>query len=148
MLKGFEDYTGDLTDYEKSLLPLFVKSMKLRRGEKMAIKGAQIVADLQARDAVDGTKRFEKLTVHRAKRILSYMRVNDMVPGLMANQKGYFVTTTLEELEVYIDSLTGRINAINLLLNTARNNYIGMGGDPAYGQCVDIGHSDIFSSLS
>lgn len=129
MIKGFEQYTEDLTAYERStLLNVLVKSMALRRGKENAIKGAAIVQILKDRDKASGEGRYKKVTEQRIKKVLSYIRINNLVPGLMATQDGYFVAVTLKDMETYIDSLTGRINAINALRDTAIQNYISMGG--------------------
>lgn len=113
MLKGFEDYTYELTDYEKTvLLPAFLKSFNDKRvGAAHAITNKSIVAALKGKGM--------KISDARVRKVIAYIRVNGLIPGLMATSKGYYITRDSGELENYITSLTGRINAIQAVKNEA-----------------------------
>ena len=129
MLKGFEKYTENLTEYEKKvMLGLFIVSMRAKVGKDSAIKSGKIVQDLKDRDIARGESKYAKVNEQRVKKVLSYIRINNLVPGLMATQDGYFVAATQADLEGYISSLTSRVNAINALIETAIKNHASMGG--------------------
>ena len=53
-----------------------------------------------------------KVIVSRIRKCINYIRINGMVPHLIANSKGYFVATSVEEVETYCESLKGRAEAI------------------------------------
>ena len=42
MIKGFENETAPLSDYEQSLLPLFIQGFTTKLGKKNAITNKQI----------------------------------------------------------------------------------------------------------
>ena|SRR5277367_2772065 len=106
MLKGFEDITFELDEYEKALLlPVIVLKIKNNIGIEKAVTNKKMLEYLKGRG-------FEKVTDARIRKIISYIRINQIVPGLMAYSKGYYVTTDPNEIVGYIHSLRGRINAI------------------------------------
>ncbi len=107
MLPGFEDITHDLTDYElKILLPMFLKGFEKKIGIENAITNRQILKGFQSRRDNEG-KPYEISDV-RVRKIINHIRINHLVPGLVASSKGYYITNDPKELKRYIDSLDGR----------------------------------------
>jgi carbamoylphosphate synthase small subunit len=103
MLAGFEDITQDLNEYEEQkLLPLFVSSLARRRGKSNAITNKQIVQILKDRSIIVSDVLVRK--------IISHIRTNCMVEGLLASSSGYWVSEDPREIEKYQDSLKGRIS--------------------------------------
>ncbi len=103
MLAGFENLTYELTDYEKGLVPKFVKGFSTKRGKQNAITNKAIVAIMKAR---------YNITEPRVRKIINYIRIKNLVPGLVASKKGYYISNNPEEVKLYIKSLDGRVNEI------------------------------------
>lgn len=108
MLTGFEAHTEPLTTYEiNELLPRMVKGLSARLGAEQALSNRQIIEILR-------TKGFST-TDARIRKIINYIRVNDLVPGLIATSKGYYVSKNPKELRGYIQTLAGREQAIRVV---------------------------------
>lgn len=104
MLAGFEETTYELTDFEKSLLPVFIKGFARKHGKHDAVTNRQIVARLKS--------AYPKITEVRVRKIINHIRKNNLIPGLVADSKGYYVTQDPEEVKRYIHSLAGRESEI------------------------------------
>ena len=106
MINGFSEETAPLNDYEKdTLLPVIVCGLKTKRGSSMAVKNAYICSRLKAAGY--------KVTEARIRKIINHIRVNGIVPLLIATSAGYYIATNVKEVEDYIDSLYGREKAIS-----------------------------------
>ncbi len=105
MLHGFEQQTGKLTDYEKDvLLPVMVKCLERKIGKENAVTNAYMCDRMNENGYVLGEARVRK--------IINYIRINGLVPCLMASSSGYYVTTDAGELSAYVTTLQGREDAI------------------------------------
>lgn len=101
MINGFEHITHDLTEYEKeTLLPLFVKGLSKKIGSKNAVTNKHMVKALKEKGFVVSDARVRK--------IINVIRNHDLIPGLVATSSGYYVATSIEELEKYCESLGQR----------------------------------------
>jgi len=117
MIEGFEKQTKDLTDYEKRvLLPLMIKGLSHHVGAENAITNSEICMKLSA-------KGYDNINEVRVRKIINYIRNNNLVPRLMATYKGYYVTNDPAELYSYISSLSGRIAAISQIRDAMIQNY-------------------------
>ena len=106
MVQGFEKYTEALTTYERDMLvPILVAGLKRRIGTKYAIRNKDICKALTA-------KGYQNVTEARVRKCINHIRVNGLVPHLVANSKGYYVATSVEEVEKYAQSLKERAEAI------------------------------------
>ena len=107
MINGFEDYTYELTEYEQNVvLKLAVFVLKYARGKEKAITNQKAIREMKKIDEsvkVDGP-RFRK--------IVSFIRVNGLIPNLIATSKGYYITDDRDEMISYIESLDQRVNQI------------------------------------
>lgn len=104
MIKGFDNETAPLTEYETGvLLPVLVKGLKTKFGHAGAVTNKQIVGRL---------KGSYKISEARVRKIINHIRTNDLIPGLIATSEGYFIAETEEELLEYEQSLKGREDAI------------------------------------
>lgn len=108
MIQGFEEETAPLSEKEKELLPCFVERLKLRVGKKNAVTNTEIRA---------GFERSKKIKINpsRIRKIINYIRMNDLVPCLIATSAGYYVTDDKTELKNYVESLMGRERAIRAI---------------------------------
>ena len=106
MVQGFEKYTEALTTYERDMLvPILVEGLKRRIGTKYAIRNKDICKALTARG-------YQNVTEARVRKCINFIRINGLVPHLVANSKGYYVATSVEEVERYAQSLQERAEAI------------------------------------
>lgn len=105
MIKGFETETEELTEYESTvLLPLIVKGLSVKIGQKNAVTNGKMRTKLQE-------KGYE-VTDPRIRKIINYIRMNKLITNLLATSKGYYVSNDAKEIEDYKQSLISRANAI------------------------------------
>ena len=105
MITNFEKETHELNDYEHDvLLPLLVKGLRTKVGKQNAVTNKQICKALK--------EQGYKLNDARVRKLVQYIRVNHIVPLVIATSKGYYIATSKDEVEKYIRSLTERLNAI------------------------------------
>jgi len=109
MINGFEEQTEDLSEYELTeLLPILLKHLPRKIGVKNAITGAAIRKGIELNlDYVIGGARLRKL--------VNYIRKNDLIPHLVASSKGYYIATDNTEIQRFIESLKQRETAIRIV---------------------------------
>ncbi|MDR1652892.1 MAG: hypothetical protein LBS01_04470 [Prevotellaceae bacterium] len=104
MIKGFQQETAPLTDYEKNvLLPLFIRGLETKKGHENAVTNKYIISVM--------SKNYE-VSEARVRKIINHIRTHDNIPGLIATSNGYFIANTEAELLEYEESLKGREDAI------------------------------------
>jgi len=109
MLQGFDEHTEELSEYEHSLVPIFVRGLQTKQGKSKAITNEQMCEAMR--------KASHNVNPARVRKIINYIRNNGLIAGLIASSSGYYVTNDVKELKDYIDSLNGRINAIKRVKN-------------------------------
>lgn len=105
MIENFEEYTSDLTIEELSYVPFFVESFSKKIGKEKAVTNKQIIERLAEKKKI-------YLTESRVRKIINYIRNGNLVMGLVASACGYYVTTDIQELKEYAQSLGHREAAI------------------------------------
>ena len=106
MIQGFEKYTATLTTYERDMLvPILTEGLKKRVGTKNAVRNREI-----CRRLIEAG--YPNVSEPRVRKCINYIRMNGMVPHLVANCRGYYVATSIEEVERYIGSLDERAKSI------------------------------------
>lgn len=106
MITGFEEQTEPLTDQEREVfLPPIIKGLRVKVGKEKAVTNKDIVRGLKANCNI-------KIGEARVRKMINYIRNNDIIPCLIATSKGYYIAETKEEMLDYIDSLYGRVEAI------------------------------------
>ena len=105
MITGFDKETAPLTEYEeRTLLPVMVRSLAVKRGRASAVTSAYICDKLRAKGYdINGA---------RVRKLINHIRVKGLVPRLIATSDGYYIATDNREMAGYIDSLKGREQAI------------------------------------
>lgn len=94
-----------LNIYEQSvLLPIMVNALKIKKGKKNAVKGKQIIKGLQSH----GLKIKEK----QMYKIINYIRMNDIIVGLMGSSVGYYIIDSEIDFINYEDGLLKRETAL------------------------------------
>jgi len=107
-IKGFEKYTEELNDYERdTLLPAMVLGMESKIGKDLAIKNGTAISRMK--------KGGFKITEARFRKIMHIIRVSGMIQGIVATSEGYYIASTSEEWEDYIQSITERVKHIEAL---------------------------------
>jgi hypothetical protein len=105
MLNGFRKQTADLDDYERTeLLPIMVKCLKRHIGKENVITNAEMCTRMR--------EFGYKIDAARLRKIVNYIRIKGYVQCLIATGNGYYVATDAGEMDDYIRSLTGRVEAI------------------------------------
>ena len=106
MLKNFEKETERLSEYEeKKMMPVVIEVLQNAVGKARAITNSQIVM-----------RYLPGASEARVRKIINHIRNRHIISGLMATTKGYYIATSREELEGYIDSLKGRVSAIRKVM--------------------------------
>ena len=117
MINGFEKQTHDLTNYERNtLLPIMCKCFSHHIGKENAVTNSVICEKMN-------NKGYEKVTEARVRKIINYIRTNNIVPRLMASGSGYYITNNPSELKDYISSLKGRKEAIEGVICAVQKQY-------------------------
>lgn len=107
-IKGFEDITFELTPKEENeIVPAMIKALVKKTGKENAVTNQQMIEGLKSWGL--------KTTAPRIRKMIQYIRITGQVERLMATSKGYYISNNKEELEVYIESLVQRADAIYLL---------------------------------
>lgn len=110
MISGFEDITRDLNEYERTvLLPLFIKGLSKKVGHQNAVTNKQMVSGLK--------KLGHNVSDARVRKIINVIRNRNMIPGLIATSKGYFISYDVNEVESYCESLAQRASEITRIKN-------------------------------
>lgn len=121
MIVGFDKQTRDLTEYERTkLLPIMCKCFRRHIGEENAISNREICEKMTAKGYI--------VSEARVRKIINHIRTNALVPCLMANGNGYYITTKPSEMSSYIQSIHGRIEALIGLKEALEKQYMELTG--------------------
>jgi len=104
MLNGHENSTFELNDQEQELVPIFVRRFKNQPGKNNSVTNKEMISGL--------AKIGIKITEPRIRKVIQYIRLNRLLPGLVATSNGYFLTTNIKEFEDWIESMKQRENII------------------------------------
>ena len=115
MLKNYENITFELTDQEKKILPQIIKGLNTKKGRKNAITGDKICEAMY-------------ISPPRLRKIISYIRVNNLIFGLCSANNGYYIADNLQELQECIISLKQRIHTQVKVLNSLEHQTMMFGG--------------------
>ena len=115
MLKGFEEQTNELSDYEKGVIvPILIRGFENKIGKDKCVTNKQICNSLNN----ELTLKI-KVTEPRIRKCIYYCRNNNLIPRLIATSKGYWIATNKQELIDWATTIQGRINAIQETLSYA-----------------------------
>lgn len=117
MINGFSEETSPLTEQEKKLIPIFVRSFFAHIGKENAVTSSAIAEGLKknGRGSVSGA---------RIRKIINYIRINGLVPCLVSNSKGYYISNDAAEIDAYIESLQDRCFAITAVAEALKGQKI------------------------
>lgn len=98
-----------LNDYEREvLLPIIVKCLRRHVGKDKAITNSRMCEAL-----VDSGYDIKEI---RMRKIIHYIRDNWLIGCLIASNRGYHVTRDKDEMQAYIETLHGRVEAIEVII--------------------------------
>jgi len=104
MITGFEN-TIELNADELKIVPIIVDRFNRFKGIQYIVTNPQIIAGIE--------RSFKmKFSDARIRKIIQYIRLNNLVPGLIATSKGYYSTDDIIQLEQWIETMKQRENAI------------------------------------
>jgi hypothetical protein len=104
MITGFDE-TMELTDDEMRLVPIIVKRFNDKKGKEHIVTNEQIRKGLKFNLDID-------ITEPRIRKIIQYIRVKNLLIGLIATSKGYFLATDSAEVEAWLLTMEQRKRAI------------------------------------
>jgi len=108
MVVTFEEITQELNKYEKEiLLPVIIRGLNTKIGVGSRITNGQMVRALKA----DKEMKY-KVDDVRVRRVINYIRNNDLVLYLVSTSKGYYRATKRKEVEDWMESQLHRAMAI------------------------------------
>ena len=111
MIIRVEEYTKELTEYERDiLLPAMVRGLRSKIGKSKAITNNQAIKMLKEAGYEVSDTRWRKV-VHA-------IRCSNLVPCLLASSAGYYIATEREDAEEYLQSLDERIRSIQEVRNS------------------------------
>lgn len=100
------EFTGDLTEYEKKqLLQPFIIGMKGHVGKANIITSVKMIEGFKS-------KGFKNVNGRVIRRLVHYCRVHNLLPPIMATNKGYYISGDMREIVNCISSLRGRAQSI------------------------------------
>lgn len=105
MIKNFEEITANLTPEEESLVPIIVKRFKDRPGKQNIVTNPKMIAGIKTNFGIE-------LTEPRIRKIIQFIRLNNILPGLVGTSKGYFYAEKESDIELWIESMKQRENSI------------------------------------
>ena len=131
MVTGFEGLTYELNKFEKEhLVPLLVRSWERRwLEERGTVYMKEIVLGLRnhytrhTTDPKELKQVLKKISEPRIRKVIHHIRVNGLVPNLIATSKGYFKTENPEKLKKYIESCWERSNSFKEVALSMENQY-------------------------
>lgn len=102
MLPGFEEFTADLKEEDVPTAELIAEGLNKIIGKENALSNVKIRKFIRAKyNLVVGDPKFRK--------IIQYIRVNNMVPCLCACGNGYYKAANEQEWEEWKESMRKRI---------------------------------------
>jgi hypothetical protein len=106
MLTGFETITVNLSDEERRVhVPLLINGLR-----EFCVGKANVANNRKLRDAFKAAGH--TVGSARLRKLISYIDTHGLLPELVANEKGYYLATTVKEVQDYISSLEGRVAII------------------------------------
>lgn len=105
MINNFEDYTFEITNEERFVVDVIVKRFNTLRGKRNIATGEQIRNGIKTHLNIDFAES-------RIRKMIQYIRLNNLVLGLVATSRGYYVAESIDEIQQWVDSLISRENAI------------------------------------
>ena len=116
MITNFEQLTYEVTTMEKEIASYLAKDFnKNHRGKDNSITSSKIIKMLARKS------RKWKMSDSRLRKIINYIRNENLCNCLIATSKGYYTSSKEQDVKIYMKSLAQRANEI-LHVRTALSN--------------------------
>ena len=108
MIENFDEFTYELSEEEKKLIPILIKGFQSHDYEN-PITASEIVLKMNV--WLESNNFNIKLSEPRLRKCVNYIRSTSIIP-LIATSKGYFVSYDTDIISSQVKSLTQRANSI------------------------------------
>ena len=109
MITNFESITYELTEDEKTLLPILIAGFKTH-SKDTPIKAPEIVSKVNQYFADRNVKA--RLSEPRLRKMCNFIRANSLLP-LIATSHGYYISHDPQDIRLQVLSLRERAASIN-----------------------------------
>jgi len=109
MIINWEEYTHELTEHEKKIVPRIIQGIVKKVGKQNAITNKDICKRLNHEGY--------KISGPRVRKIFNFIRSEAIIRNIVATSDGYYIATTQKDLDEYRVSIHARAEAILRNLN-------------------------------
>ena len=122
MKKELKKEKRSLNSYDLNvLLPILKKGLEKKKGIANAVTGKEIMLGLQSNGL--------KINMRNISRIINYIRLNDLIVGLMGSSAGYYITDNEQELIKYENRLLSHeasLREVRMSMKRQRNSMVSL----------------------
>ena len=122
MKKELKKEKQTLNNYDLNvLLPILKKGLEKKKGIANAVTGKEIMLGLQSNGL--------KINMRNISRIINYIRLNDLIVGLMGSSAGYYITDNEQELIKYENRLLSHeasLREVRMSMKRQRNSMVSL----------------------
>jgi hypothetical protein len=104
-MKNFEEITKPLNSEEMNVVRIFCGHFRNKKGKKHTITNKKIQSALKRKFQIE-------ISGARIRKCVNYIRLNRLIPGLVACSSGYYVAESAEDFMNWLDSMKEREEAI------------------------------------
>jgi hypothetical protein len=105
MITGFEEITKDLSELERNQVAQLVKILHWKaKGKENVISNDALQFDMLGYG--------HQVSDVRIRKMINFIRTKGLITNLLANSRGYWISSNNDEVLKYYQSLTDRIKAI------------------------------------
>jgi hypothetical protein len=113
MINGFEEQTVELQSDEMDIVKILVNRFNQKKGKEHIINNADICTALET--------HYKILTTEpRIRKVVQYIRNNNLLIGFIANSKGYYVADSKEEIQAWVRTMEQRRNSIDTTIQKTK----------------------------
>jgi hypothetical protein len=116
MVNGFEEQTAELGADEMQIVKILVNRFRQKKGKEHILNNGQICRALET--------HYNILTTEpRVRKVIQYIRNNNLLIGFIANSNGYYVADNKEEIEAWLNTMIQRRNSIDLTIQKTKKHW-------------------------
>ena len=114
MITNFESITVELSEIELKMVDVVVSRFKQKPGRENLVTNQQMLTGLNKAFGLN-------LSEPRIRKIIQFIRINNILPGLIGISRGYYFTESVDEIESWIESMEERERSIAQSRMVAQN---------------------------
>lgn len=116
MINGFAEQTVELAPDEIEIVKILVNRFKQKKGKEHILNNGQLCKALET--------HYNILTTEpRIRKVVQYIRNNNLLIGFIANSHGYYVADSKEEILAWITTMEQRRNSIDTTIQKAKKHW-------------------------